>query len=273
MGIVEVKNLSFQTSSTKEQETVREISFEVEKGEMFSVLGRNGSGKTLIARHLNALLKPEKGTVFVCSLDTSAEKNTAEIRQKCGMVFSRSRERFLNFYVMDEVVFALQCAGADKKMIREKAAEYLKYTGMTGKEKVRLDLLTEYEALCVQIASVLALEPEIIVLDDAAFRITGEDREKYFTLLKKLIEDGKTLIVFTGRYDEAALADRVLLLTKDGAAVCGKTRKVLTDRTLLQMAEIEMPFSLRVYYDLLDSDIKLDKPPLNMRELVDEICL
>lgn len=271
--MVEVKNLSFQFPGKEDRAGVRDISFEVEKGELFSILGRNGSGKTTIARHLNALLMPREGTVTVCALDTSEEKNTAEIRKKCGMVFSPSPERFLSSYVMDEVSFAAKCAGVNKNEAEERAAEYLKYTGMSGRENVRLASLTAYEALCVQLASVLTYEPEVIVLDDAASHVFGEDAEKYSSLLMKLKENGKTLLLFTNRYEEAALAERVLLLSKGRALVCGSSRELLTDRQLLAEAGIELPFPLKVYYDLLDSDIKLDVPPLNMRELVDEICL
>ena len=273
MGIIEVKNLSFQFSPEKEWAALHDISFSVEKGELFSVIGRNGSGKTTLSRHLNALYLPQEGTVTVCGLDTSDANNTSEIRKKCGMVFAPSSERFLSSTVLGEVSFAAKCAGAGKNEAEEKGAETLKYTGMSGRENVRLSSLTEYEAFCVQLAAVLTAEPEILVLDDAALRLSGEDMDKYSALLTKLKEDGKTLLLFTARYEEAAMADRVLLLDKGCMTACGSPREVLTDREALRKAGIELPFSLKVYYDLLDSDIKLEKPPLNMRELVEEICL
>ncbi len=270
MAIVEVKNISFAYSA---HDAVSELSFEVEKGEMFAVFGANGSGKTTTARHLNALLKPQKGTVSVCGLDTSDEKNTVAIRKKCGMIFSHSRERFLTSYAIDEVAFSLLCAGENKNDVKEKAVEYLKLTGMTGRENERLDALDAYDSLSVQIASVLASAPEIIVFDDASTELIGENREKVFALLKKINEAGKTLILFTNQYDEAALSERVLLLAKGCTAAYGNSRDILTDRELLQKAGIELPFPLKVYYDLLDGDIRLRRPPLNMKELVDEICL
>ena len=273
MSIVEVKKISFQASPEKECSALREISFTVEKGELFSIIGRNGSGKTALARHLNALLLPQQGTVTVCGLDTSDPDNTSEIRKKCGMVFASSSERFLSSTVMGEVSFAAKCAGVSKNEAEEKAAECLKYTGMSGRENARLASLTEVEALCVQLAAVLTAEPEILVLDDAALRLLGEDLDKYFKLLTKLKEDGKTLLLFTTRFEEAAMADRVLLLDKGCTAACGSSREVLTDREVLIKAGIELPFPLKVYYDLLDNDIKLAEPPLNMRELVEEICL
>lgn len=273
MGIVEVKNLSFQVSPEKESAVLRAISFTVEKGELFSVIGRNGSGKTTLARHLNALLLPQQGTVTVCGLDASDADNSSEIRKKCGMVFAPSSERFLSSTVLGEVSFAAKCALADKKEAEEKGAEYLKYTGMSGKENARIASLTGVEALCVQLAAVLVSEPEILLLDDAALRLSEADMDKYFSLLTKMKKDGKTLILFTGRYEEAAMADRVLLLNKGCVAECGSPREVLTDRERLTKAGIELPFSLKVYYDLLDNNIKLEKPPLNMRELVKEICL
>ena len=273
MSIVEVKNLSFQFSPEKEWAALRAISFAVEKGELFSVIGRNGSGKTTLARHLNALYLPQEGTVTVCGLDTSDAGNISEIRKKCGMVFAPSAERFVSSTVMGEVFFAAKCAGKNKNEAEEKGAETLKYTGMAGREKAHLSSLTEFEALCVQLAAVLTAEPELLVLDDAALRLSGEDMDRYSALLTKLKEDGKTLLLFTARYEEAAMADRVLLLDKGCAAKCGSPREVLTDREALAKAGIELPFSLKVYYDLLDNEIKLEKPPLNMRELVEEICL
>lgn len=273
MIIIEVKNLSLPFSAPSEENDTRSISFDVEKGGIFSVLGRNGSGKSMLARHLNALLRAQKGSVSVCGLDASDEKNAEEIRKKCGMVFSHSRERFFTSCIVDELEFAFMCAGAEKADTEEKIRSCLEYVGMSGSLQRNWDKLSEYECLCVQISSVLAKEPEIIVFDDAATFITGEDREKYFALLKKLQNDEKTILIFTNSFDEAAVADRTLLLNKGCSAAYGNTREVLTDRATLEKAGIEIPFTLRVYYDLLDSDIRLEKPPLNMRELVDEICL
>lgn len=273
LGIVEIKDVFFSYSQELEDDCLRGISFEVEKGEIFSVLGANGSGKSTLAEHLNALLIPRKGTVSVCSLISSEADNTADIRKKCGMVFSHSSERFFTSRVGDEVGFALTCAGDGTEYAGVKIDEYLKYVGMSRENNTRLDTLSEYECLCVQLASVLAYQPEIVVFDGAAALIAGEEREEYFKLILRLREDGKTIVIFTNQFDEAAVSDKTLLIKNGVAIACGNTREILTDRVLLEMAGIEIPFPLKVYYDLQDSDIKLERPPLTIKELVDEICL
>ncbi len=269
MSIVEVNNLCYCAS---EWQTVCDVSFAVDKGEIFALAGTEKSGKTAIARHLNGLLLPKSGRVSVCGLNTS-DNNLKEIRKKCGMIFPDSRRHFLTSSVEDEISLAPKCAGVSDEDIPKKNEACLGIVGMNGKEKERLDALTEYECLCVQIAAVLAYDPEVLVFDDAASEIYGEDRERYFALLRKLHDDGKTIIIFTNACDEASVAQRVMLLKEGRTLLCGETRDVLSDIKSLEEAGIEPSFPLRVYHDLLESDIKLNRPPLSIRELVDEICL
>lgn len=240
---------------------------------MFAIAGTRESGKNTVARHLNGLLLPESGKVSVCGMDTSDGKNQENIRKKCGMIFSASHRCFLASTVKAEITLALVCAGTDSKDIPEKCSDYLGCTGMADKEQKRTETLTEYESLCVQISAVLASEPEVLVFEDAASGIYGKDRERYFALLHKLHDGGKTIVIITNSFDEAAEAQRVLLLKEGSILACGEARNILSDAELLEKAGIEPAFPMRVYHDLIDSDIKLSRPPLTMRELVDEICL
>ena len=269
MSIVEVNNLCYCAS---EWQTVCDVSFSVDKGEIFALVGTEKSGKTAIARHLNGLLLPKSGRVSVCGLDTS-DNNLKEIRKKCGMIFPDSHRRFLTPSVEDEMSLALKCAGVSDEDIPEKTKACLSFVGMNGREKERPDYLTEYECLCAQIAAVLAYEPEVLVFVDVASEVYGEDRENYFALLRKLRDDGKTVIILTTSCDEASMAQRVLLLKDGKTLICGETRNVLSDMKSLEEAGIEPSFPMRVYHDLLADDIKLSRPPLSIRELVDEICL
>lgn len=273
MHVVEVNDLSFSCRTVYEGQPVYGVSFEVDKGEIFAIAGTGESGKSTVVRHLNALLLPESGSVSVCGTDTADSNNWTAVRKTCGMVFQDSGARFFTSSVGEEISFALNCAGIAPENIHEKAGAYLELVGMAGREKERTAALTEYEKLCVQIAAVLAAETEVLVFDNAASRIYGKDRESYFDLLQKLRGGGKTVILCTSAFDEAAAADRVLLLAGGKALKCGETRSVLSDMELLEKAGIEPAFPMRVYHDLLDSDIKLARPPLNMRELVDELCL
>lgn len=269
MSIVEVNNLCYCAS---EWQTVCDVSFAVDKGEIFALIGTEKSGKTAIARHLNGLLLPKSGRVSVCGLDTSDNK-LKEIRKKCGMIFPNSRRHFLTSSVEDEMSLALKCADVCDEDIPGKAEACLSFVGINVREKYCPDDLTEYECLRVQIAAVLAYDPEVLVFDDAASEIYGDDRESYFALLRKLRDDGKTVIIFTNSCDEASVAQRVLLLKEGKTLICGETRNVLSNMKSLEKAGIEPSFPMRVYHDLLENDIKLSRPPLSIRELVDEICL
>ncbi len=273
LSIIEVNDLSFCSRSVCEGQSVYKVSFEVDKGGMFAIAGTRESGKNTVARHLNGLLLPESGKVSVCGMDTSDGKNQENIRKKCGMIFSASHRCFLASTVKAEITLALVCAGTDSKDIPEKCSDYLGCTGMADKEQKRTETLTEYESLCVQISAVLASEPEVLVFEDAASGIYGKDRERYFALLHKLHDGGKTIVIITNSFDEAAEAQRVLLLKEGSILACGEARNILSDAELLEKAGIEPAFPMRVYHDLIDSDIKLSRPPLTMRELVDEICL
>lgn len=273
LSIIEVNDLSFCSRTVCEGQSVCRISFEVDKGEIFAITGTRESGKNTVSRHLNGLLLPESGKVTVCGMDTSDSKNQESIRKKCGMVFSAHHRCFLASTVKAEIALALLCAGMDAKDIPEKCSAYLERTGMTDKEHARTETLTEYESLCVQISAVLASEPEVLIFEDAASGIYGKERESYFELLHKLHDGGKTIVIITNSFDEAAAAQRVLLLKEGSVLACGEARSILSDAELLEKAGIEPAFPMRVYHDLLDSDIKLSRPPLTMRELVDEICL
>ena len=218
-------------------------SAQVERGEFVCILGGNGSGKSTLAKHLNALLVPDKGQVEVCGMDTSERQHTYEIRQSAGMVFQNPDDQLVASLVEDDVAFGPENLGVPTAELRERVAQRLQDVGLSGFEKHETHALSGGQKQRVAIAGALAMNPEILILDEASAMLDPRGRKGLMRVVRSLNNQGMTVVMITHFMEEAALADRVIVLDEGKVARDGTPQKVLVDIDALSDLNLEVPFA------------------------------
>ena len=239
--IIRVSDVSF----TYDGETLAlsDASVRIARGEFVCVLGGNGSGKSTLAKHLNALLVPDKGRVEVCGMDTSERQHTYAIRQSAGMVFQNPDDQLVASLVEDDVAFGPENLGVPTAELRERVSQRLQDVGLSGFEKHETHALSGGQKQRVAIAGALAMNPEILILDEASAMLDPRGRKGLMRVVRSLNDQGMTVVMITHFMEEAALADRVIVLDEGKVARVGTPEEVLIDVDALSALNLEVPFA------------------------------
>ena len=218
-------------------------SAQIERGEFVCILGGNGSGKSTLAKHLNALLVPDKGQVEVCGMDTSERQHTYAIRQSAGMVFQNPDDQLVASLVEDDVAFGPENLGVPTAELRQRVTQRLEDVGLSGFEKHETHALSGGQKQRVAIAGALAMNPEILILDEASAMLDPRGRKGLMRVVRSLNDQGMTVVMITHFMEEAALADRVIVLDEGKVARVGTPQEVLVDVDALSALNLEVPFA------------------------------
>ena len=218
-------------------------SAQIERGEFVCILGGNGSGKSTLAKHLNALLVPDKGRVEVCGMDTSEREHTYAIRQSAGMVFQNPDDQLVASLVEDDVAFGPENLGVPTAELRQRVTQRLEDVGLSGFEKHETHALSGGQKQRVAIAGALAMNPEILILDEASAMLDPRGRKGLMRVVRSLNDQGMTVVMITHFMEEAALADRVIVLDEGKVARVGTPQEVLVDVDALSALNLEVPFA------------------------------
>ena len=218
-------------------------SAQIERGEFVCILGGNGSGKSTLAKHLNALLVPDKGQVEVCGMDTSEREHTYAIRQSAGMVFQNPDDQLVASLVEDDVAFGPENLGVPTAELRERVTQRLEDVGLSGFEKHETHALSGGQKQRVAIAGALAMNPKILILDEASAMLDPRGRKGLMRVVRSLNDQGMTVVMITHFMEEAALADRVIVLDEGKVARVGTPQEVLIDVDALSALNLEVPFA------------------------------
>ena len=218
-------------------------SAQIERGEFVCILGGNGSGKSTLAKHLNALLVPDKGQVEVCGMDTSEREHTYAIRQSAGMVFQNPDDQLVASLVEDDVAFGPENLGVPTVELRERVTQRLEDVGLSGFEKHETHALSGGQKQRVAIAGALAMNPEILILDEASAMLDPRGRKGLMRVVRSLNDQGMTVVMITHFMEEAALADRVIVLDEGKVARVGTPQEVLVNVDALSALNLEVPFA------------------------------
>ena len=239
--IIRVSDVSF----TYDGETLAlsGASVRIARGEFVCVLGGNGSGKSTLAKHLNALLVPDKGRVEVCGMDTSERQHTYAIRQSAGMVFQNPDDQLVASLVEDDVAFGPENLGVPTSELRQRVTQRLEDVGLSGFEKHETHALSGGQKQRVAIAGALAMNPEILILDEASAMLDPRGRKGLMRVVRSLNDQGMTVVMITHFMEEAALADRVIVLDEGKVARGGTPQEVLVDVDALSALNLEVPFA------------------------------
>ena len=234
-----------------DQESLCGISLSIEEGSFVAVLGRNGSGKSSVAKHMNAILVPDSGKVTVCGMDTADESNLLNIRKNVGMVFQNPDNQIVANVVEDDVAFAPENLGVPSEEIRERVDASLALVGMLEYKKHAPHLLSGGQKQRVAIASVLAMQPGIIVLDEPTAMLDPQGRRDVISTITRLCrENGMTVVLITHHMDECVNADKVIVLSAGSVVASGTPQEVFSDISLMEEQGLSSPETVKILYDL-----------------------
>ena len=269
-NIIEVRNLKYKYDSESENYTLNDVSFQVKKGEWLSIVGHNGSGKSTTVRLIDGLLEAESGDIIISGDKLTAE-NVWEKRRQIGMVFQNPDNQFVGATVEDDVAFGLENQGLDYNLMVERVQQALELVGMQDFKEREPARLSGGQKQRVAVAGVVALRPDIIILDEATSMLDPEGRLDLIQTVKK-IKDGNqlTVISITHDLDEIALSDRVLVM-KEGQVESTATPRELFSREDLEELGLDQPFVNQVKAALRQSGLSLPDSYLTEKELQDQL--
>ena len=226
---------------TPDARVLRGVSLAVHTGEHLAIIGPNGSGKSTLARHLNALLRPQRGIVRVRGMDTRDPAGVRMIRQTVGMVFQHPESQMVATIVEEDVAFGPENLGVPRAELRRRVQEALETTGMWEARDRPPHLLSAGQKQRVAIAGVLAMQPECVVLDEATSMLDPRGRAEVAQVVLELRRRGTAIVSITHRMDEAAAADRVIVLDAGAVRSEGTPRRVFADPEALRAIGLDLP--------------------------------
>ena len=274
MSIIKVENISYDYRRFEEEKlpAVRGVSFEIEEGEFVVIGGANGSGKSTLAKMLNGLLKPTCGKIEVLGMDVSNEEKVFEIRRNVGIVFQNPDNQTVASIVEDDVAFGPENLGVPREEIVSRVQWALKAVGMEEYAKSTPFKMSGGQKQRIAIAGILAMKPKIIVLDEATSMLDPNGRKEVMSVLKKLNqEENMTVIHITHHMEEAADADRILVMDGGKLVMDGAPREVFADGEKLKEHALSLPVAAELADMLRKAGLPVRESVLSEDELLEEI--
>lgn len=267
-NIIDVQHLKYKYDNHVEDYILKDVTFHVKQGEWLSIVGHNGSGKSTTIRLIDGLLEAESGEIIIDGDELTLE-NVWEKRRHIGMVFQNPDNQFVGATVEDDVAFGLENQGMDYQTMFDRVQEALDIVGMQDFKEREPARLSGGQKQRVAIAGMVALRPDIVILDEATSMLDPEGRLELIQTVKKIKDQhGMTVISITHDLDEVALSDRVLVM-KEGQVESTSTPSELFSRADLEDLGLDEPFTNQVKATLLNSGFQLPKRYLTEKELQD----
>ena len=269
---IEIRNLAYEYPGIGDEPGVtvfKDLDLTVEQGSFTAILGSNGSGKSTLAKHFNAILLPSGGNVYVYGMDTADEEKIIEIRRHVGMVFQNPDNQIVANVVEEDVAFAPENLGIASPEIRKRVDEALKQVGMFHYKEHAPHLLSGGQKQRIAIAGVIAMEPKCIVLDEPTAMLDPKGRREVMETVKRLNrEKGITVILITHHMDEAAQADRVVVIHKGVIRADGAPKDVFSDVEAIHALGLASPETVELCYELNKCGFSLPLDLLDTDECV-----
>ncbi|MBO5926703.1 MAG: energy-coupling factor transporter ATPase [Clostridia bacterium] len=271
MEVISINNATFKYED-KSVPVINKVNLSIKKSEYVCVLGKNGSGKSTLARLINGLITPNDGSVKVFGYDTLDREAQFEIRRRVGMVFQNPDNQMVASIVEDDIAFGPENLGIPPKEIGERIDFSLKSTNMEEFRFSAGQKLSGGQKQRVAIAGVLAIMPEILILDEATSMLDGKGRKEVLDVVKKLNENGMTVIAITHYMDEAVNASRVIVLNDGEIVKDGTPHEIFESSNELLKYGLELPRSTYIANKLIEKGLPLKKGILIGEELSEELC-
>ena len=279
MGIVEAKNLTFEYIRRDEEGNVEgittavdNVNIDIKAGDFVAVLGHNGSGKSTFAKHLNALIMPTEGTVYVDGMDTKDSGNTLSIRQTAGMVFQNPDNQIVGTLVDEEVGFGPENIGVPTEEIWERVEKSLKAVGMYQFRSASPNKLSGGQKQRVAIAGIVAMKPKCIVLDEPTAMLDPLGRKEVLNVLHELNrKENVTIILITHYMEEVIDADYVYVMDCGKLVMDGTPRQIFTQVEMLKSMRLDVPQVTELAYELKKAGLPIKDGIIRNEELVEEL--
>ena len=276
MGIIEAKKLIFEYIRRDEEGNVEgitravdEVDLDIKQGDFVAILGHNGSGKSTLAKHLNDILYPTVGTVWVDGKDTAKEEYLWDIRQNAGMVFQNPDNQIIGQVVEEDVGFGPENMGVPTKEIWERVEESLKAVGMYKYRKHSPNKLSGGQKQRVSIAGVIAMHPKCIILDEPTAMLDPNGRKEVIRAVRALNQvEGITVILITHYMEEIIHTDKAIVMDKGHIAMQGTPREIFSQVEKLKELRLDVPQVTLLAHELKKSGVALPEGILTYEELI-----
>jgi len=270
--IISVKDVTFTYEDATEP-ALSGVTLDVRRGEFLAVLGHNGSGKSTLAKLLNALYLPTEGTVAVCGLDTRDDDHLWEIRQQAGMIFQNPDNQIVATVVREDVAFGLENLAVPHDEMVQRIDEALSAVRMTDFAESAPHMLSGGQKQRVAIAGILAMQPSVIIADEATAMLDPSGRQEVLSTIRRLNRDkGITVVWITHFMEEAAHADRVVVMNHGQVALTGVPREVFEQVATLRELHLDVPHMTDLAQDLRREGMPLPEGILTVDEMTEEVC-
>ena len=279
MGIVKAKNLTFEYIRREEDgnvegitKAVDNVSIDIKQGDFVAVLGHNGSGKSTFAKHLNALVMPTEGTVWVDGMDTREEENTLKVRQTAGMVFQNPDNQIVGTLVDEEVGFGPENIGVPTEEIWERVEKSLKAVGMYAFRNQSPNKLSGGQKQRVAIAGIVAMKPKCIVLDEPTAMLDPLGRKDVLNVLHELNrQENVTVILITHYMEEVIDIDKLYVMDDGKLVMSGTPREIFSQVEKLKELRLDVPHVTELAYELQKEGVPLKNGILTSEEFTEEL--
>ena len=279
MDFIKSKDLVYEYTVYNDEKSENEplraldgINLSIPEGQFIAILGHNGSGKSTFAKHINALITPTEGVMYVRGMNTSEDKNIWDIRQSAGMVFQNPDNQLIATIVEEDVAFGPENLGIEPKEIRCRVDFALKTVSMEEFRRSAPNLLSGGQKQRVAIAGILAMKPKCIVLDEPTAMLDPAGRKEVIdTVMQLNREEGITIVLITHYMEEAALADRVVVMEKGRTVIDDVPKKVFSQVERMKALHLDVPQATELMYILNKKGFNFDINTLTIDEAVNEL--
>lgn len=273
-NVIEIRNLSFSYDYEEENKTLvlDDVTLDIERGSYTVIVGHNGSGKSTLAKLMIGLLEKEKGNIYIDGLELNRD-TIYDIRNKIGVVFQNPDNQFIGATVEDDIAFGLENHLVPNNEMQPIIEEYAKKTGMLEFLDKEPTKLSGGQKQRVAIAGVLAMRPEIIILDEATSMLDPKGKREIKELIKKMrdIVPNITIVSITHDISEAVASDKVVVMNKGKVFATGTPKEIFSDEDKLKEVGLQLPFTYKVQHELQKEGYSLELV-MSTKEMVKEIC-
>lgn len=278
-NVIEAKDIEFAYMTVDEngndvegEKVIKGVTLDIEKGSFVAILGHNGSGKSTFAKHMNAILLPSGGSIYVCGINTTDEERLFDIRSRVGMVFQNPDNQLVATIVEEDVAFALENLGVEPNEIRRRVDEALKAVGMYEYRNHSAHQLSGGQKQRIAVAGVIAMEPECIVMDEPTAMLDPKGRREVMETIKRLNKDrGITVVLITHYMDEAAKADRIVVMDKGKLVLDGTPKDVFHNVEKIRDIGLDVPQATELGYMLNKNGFEIKEKILTEDEITKAI--
>jgi len=271
-NLIRIENVKFKYDKDNSAFAVDGVSLNIRKGEFTAIIGHNGSGKSTLAKLINSILLPTEGKIYVKEMDTADDSKLWDIRQAAGMVFQNPDNQLVATIVEEDIAFGPENQGVEPSEIRKRVDDALNAVGMYEFRKRPPHMLSGGQKQRIAIAGILALNSDCIILDEPTAMLDPSGRKEVMETLRKLKENGKTIILITHYMDEAVQADRVVIMDRGTIKLDGSPKEVFRNIDEIKKFGLDVPQVTELAQELSKEGLSLPSDIIDVKELVDLLC-